>query len=331
MINEIAQKQIQEITEKCQSIKPLVVIQSLTYNHEPYLKDALEGFARQKTNFPFVAIVHEDASTDGTAEVLREYAEKYPDIIFPIYEKENQYSKRDGSLSKIMNEVSFATGAKYVAICEGDDYWTDINKLQKQVDFLEENSDFTMCFHNAIVHYENHDREDHIHNQIPQGEIFKDEIIRDNWIYITAGFVFKSSILNNVLYKRCIKSRKMYVGDIILILTSASEGKIYYFDSIMSVYRNCLNNFTNTVDENKIIKFINQDVELIKIFDKSLSRQIKVQLARKSKYLYKYLREGKLKNASKTFFYCFTYAPILSAKELGKFFISLLRRKLISV
>lgn len=124
----------------------IVAIKVIVYNHEPYLRDCLEGFVMQKTNFPFVAIVHDDASTDGSAAIIREYEEKYPDIIKPIYETENQYSKHDGSLGRIMNAAVDATGAKYVAMCEGDDYWTDPLKLQKQVDFMEENPEFGLCY-----------------------------------------------------------------------------------------------------------------------------------------------------------------------------------------
>lgn len=131
--------------------KPLVAIRCITYNHEQYIRDALEGFVMQKTNFPFVAIVHDDASTDGTATIIREYAEKYPDIIKPIFETENQYSKRDGSLAKIMRKAIEATGAKYVALCEGDDYWIDPLKLQKQVDFLEANPEYEMCYTNFDI------------------------------------------------------------------------------------------------------------------------------------------------------------------------------------
>lgn len=125
--------------------KVLVAIKCLTYNHEPYIRDALEGFVMQKTNFRFVAIVHDDASTDGTAKIIREYAEKYPDIIKPIFETENQYSKKDGTLTKIVSKALEATGAKYIAMCEGDDYWTDPLKLQKQIDFLETHPEFSLC------------------------------------------------------------------------------------------------------------------------------------------------------------------------------------------
>lgn len=81
----------------------LVAIKCLVFNYEPYLGDCLEGFVMQQTDFPFVAIVHDDASTDHSADIIREYATKYPDIILPIYETENQYSKHDGSLGRIMN------------------------------------------------------------------------------------------------------------------------------------------------------------------------------------------------------------------------------------
>ena len=132
----------------------LVAIKCLVYNHEPYLRDCLQGFVMQKTDFPIVVIVHDDASTDNSAAIIREYAEKYPDIIRPIYEIENQYSKGDGSLGRVMNKAVDAIGAKYIAYCEGDDYWTDPLKLQKQVDFLEANPEYDMvCARfNHLVH-----------------------------------------------------------------------------------------------------------------------------------------------------------------------------------
>ena len=119
----------------------MVTIRCIAYNQEPYIRDCLEGFVMQQTNFRFEAIVHDDASTDGTAAIIKEYAEKYPDIIKPILETENQYSKHDGSLERIMNEHIHG---KYVAYCEGDDYWIDPLKLQKQVDFLEEHPDISL-------------------------------------------------------------------------------------------------------------------------------------------------------------------------------------------
>ena len=126
--------------------RPLMVtVQCPVFNHKPYIRQCLEGIVMQKTNFRFEAIVHDDASTDGTADIIREYEEKYPDIIKPIYETENQYSKRDGSLRRILNEHAHG---KYVAVCEGDDYWLDPLKLQKQFDILENDEGISMCHHN---------------------------------------------------------------------------------------------------------------------------------------------------------------------------------------
>ncbi len=128
--------------------RPLLSISCATYNHENFIKDCLDGFVMQKTNFNFEVLIHDDASTDNTANIIREYEQKYPDIIKPIYQTENQYSKGK-PISATFNWPR--AQSKYIALCEGDDYWTDPNKLQKQVDFLEANPDYMMCFHNAEI------------------------------------------------------------------------------------------------------------------------------------------------------------------------------------
>lgn len=123
---------------------PLVSISCITYNHVKYIRDAIEGFLMQKTTFPIEILIHDDASTDNTATIVREYEVKYPQLIKPIYQTENQYSKKDGTIGRIQR--GRARG-KYYATCEGDDYWTDPLKLQKQVEYLEENTDCSLCFH----------------------------------------------------------------------------------------------------------------------------------------------------------------------------------------
>ena len=130
---------------------PLVTIRCTVYNHEPYLRQCLDGFVMQQTTFPFEAIVHDDASTDGSADIIREYAEKYPDIIKPIYETENQYSK--GKVPEIMIAATHPD-SKYIATCEGDDYWTDPHKLQIQVDFLESHPDYYLTCHAFNFYFE---------------------------------------------------------------------------------------------------------------------------------------------------------------------------------
>lgn len=125
-----------------------VTVYCLAYNHENYIKDALDGFVNQKTSFPFIAIVHDDASTDDTARIIKEYAEKYPDIIKPIFQSENQWSKKIGIVKTfILPRIR----SKYVCMCEGDDYWVDEYKLQKQYDYMESHPECTFCFTNGTV------------------------------------------------------------------------------------------------------------------------------------------------------------------------------------
>ena len=206
----------------------LVAIKCLVYNHEPYLRDCLEGFVMQQTNFPFVAIVHDDASTDGSAAIIREYEEKYPDIIKPIYETENQYSKRDGSLTRIMNAAIDATGAKYVAMCEGDDYWTDPLKLQKQVEFLEANPEYSMCFHKVNVLLEEGVSQKTIESDIHDGE-WSARDIYEKWIISTCS----------VLYRKFPVERdsRILFGDIFLFLQCAERGRMWCHNMQSATYR----------------------------------------------------------------------------------------------
>ena len=125
---------------------PLVSICCVTYNHAPFIRKCLDGFLMQQTTFPVEILIHDDASTDSTDSIIREYAAKYPDKIFPLFEEENQYSK---PCHKQLDWYNYErVRGKYIAYCEGDDYWTDPLKLQKQVDFMETHLEYSACFHN---------------------------------------------------------------------------------------------------------------------------------------------------------------------------------------
>lgn len=231
--NKSIQEQIDDIAKICQEIKPLVTIRCITYNHEQYIRDALEGFVMQKTDFPFVAIVHDDASTDSTAAIIREYADKYPTIIMPIYEIENQYSKGLDSLSQVVNKACEITNAKYYALCEGDDYWTDPLKLQFQVKFMESNPEYGLCYGRSYKY-----------NQVT-GKIcgtkgnnkcsFK-EIVLANCIP-TATTLFKSQLFNNYQNEIEPTKKNWKMGDKPMWLWFSLNSKIHYFDSIFAMYR----------------------------------------------------------------------------------------------
>jgi glycosyltransferase involved in cell wall biosynthesis len=218
--------------------EPLVIsICCITYNHEPYIRQCLEGFMMQKTNFPFEVLIHDDASTDGTADIIRRYESKYPDIIKPIYQKENQYSK-GVEISSTFNYPR-AKG-KYMAVCEGDDYWIDPLKLQKQVDFLENNPEYSMCFHDAFIYdprkqtarlFCNHQL---IVNKLHH-IINTEDLLSNDWMIPTASMVFRSAFVKKKAPEFLIKALS---GDYALhLMFSIDGGNIYYMDMISSVYR----------------------------------------------------------------------------------------------
>lgn len=127
----------------------LLNIVCLAYNQKDYIRQCLDGFVMQKTNFRFNAIVHDDASTDGTADIIREYAQRYPDIIIPVFEETNQFYT-----GHVYDKVFPLISGKYIAQCEGDDYWIDPLKLQKQVDYLEQHPDCAVSCHRYIIRKE---------------------------------------------------------------------------------------------------------------------------------------------------------------------------------
>ena len=209
----------------------MVTIRCLAYNHEPYIRQCLDGFVMQKTNFRFEAIVHDDASTDGTADIIREYAEKYPDIIKPIFETENQYSKRDGSIRRIMDEH---THGKYVAMCEGDDYWIDPLKLQKQFDFMEQHNDCSLCFHA----YEklNNDGSRKIIKRYNSSLACcpkMDIINKPGSIMATNSMFYRMKLLTD--YPQW--ARTAPVGDAPLALVLTTRGNVSYINEVMGCYR----------------------------------------------------------------------------------------------
>lgn len=210
---------------------PLVSIICTSYNHEKYIAQAIEGFVMQKTTFPFEIIVHDDASTDNTANIVRDYEAKYPELFVNIYQTENQYSKGKGDVVKI---VFSAARGKYIALCEGDDYWTDPLKLQKQVDFLEANNDYSMCYHRVNELFMNGRCLPDIINKSNKEQTFTIyDLARANFIH-TPSVIFRKDHIN----KLPNWFNESPVGDYPLHMLNAKYGKIKYLPELMAVYRN---------------------------------------------------------------------------------------------
>lgn len=251
--------------------KTMVSILCSAYNHEKYIEETLESFVNQKTNFEFEVIINDDCSTDNTAKIIKEYQIKYPNIIKPIYQEENQYSK--GKRMTIDILLPLAKG-KYFALCEGDDYWVDENKLQKQVDFLEKNSDYSLCVNNAIKVKSNSKRIGEI-SPVKRDQ----ELTCEDFIAGGGGFVATNSILAPIKYARKLPSYfNDFSIDYLWQIYLSSCGRTYCFNDIMSAYRVSVeNSWTDRMQKN-----LNKVVELNKKIIKKL-KQIDTELNNKYK------------------------------------------------
>lgn len=210
----------------------LVSINCITYNHEDYISEALEGFLMQITNFKYEILIHDDASTDKTAELIRVYQNKYPDLIKPIYQAENQYSQ--GKKPSLFN-FNRAKG-KYIAFCEGDDYWTDPHKLQKQVDFMEANPEYSICGHaTKVIDVTLNEEIEWIYKKFGKDMELPLDILSDQLFFQTATMIIRSEHIFRGGYPEFYNISPN--GDFTLQLWMAHVGKAYYFDDIMSVHR----------------------------------------------------------------------------------------------
>lgn len=241
----------------------LVSVLCTAYNHEKYIADAVEGVINQRTEFRYELIIHDDASSDRTAKIIREYEKKYPQIIRTIIQKENQFSHCHIYPSFLFPEVK----GKYIAFCEGDDYWTDEEKLQKQVEFLEAHENYSMCMHNAVkINVESGEQsyldtfpKDGTYSQEEQIKVglgtdfpaFASYVVRADYLKKIPSFFLNSNVLDYPL-------RQFY----------ADQGEVYYFQKPMSVYRvSTLQSYMKKTKQSQ--SFYNKyTLEMIRFFEK---------------------------------------------------------------
>ena len=238
------------------SNKPLVSICCITYNQERYIKDALEGFLKQKTNFDYEIIINDDASTDNTTKILREYEEKYKNKIYVVYQKENQYSK---GISTLLLVLKRARG-KYIAVCEGDDYWICENKLQEQVNYMEEHPKCTFCFHNAVIlNMRNNNKNRSVVNILKKDEDYDVGKLEMLGFIPTASFMFKTEDARKIpeWFEKC------FVGDWPLKMIMTNFGYAHYMSKKMSVYRKNAQGSVTVQNNEKEEKSIEGKLELL--------------------------------------------------------------------
>lgn len=210
----------------------MVSVCCITYNQAEYIRDALEGFMSQETSFPYEVLIHDDASTDGTADIIREYARRYPDVVKPILQTENQYAK---GLYNVSGTYNFPRACgRYIAMCEGDDYWTDRHKLQRQVDFMEAHPDCSLVFHRARIEVQGRALTERSMRPYRRSRrVSPEEIIDKTCGYPTASLLFRTDMVREL--------PEFYVqaplADVPLQLMAAARGWAYYMDRPMCVYR----------------------------------------------------------------------------------------------
>ncbi len=259
--------------------RPFVFVRCMTFNHEAYIKDALNGFVMQQTNFPFVVAIVDDASTDDNVKVIERFIKEHCEceadyikeeiygrvikttvknnpncILCAVLLYENHYRKK----AKRPYYAQYEDAAKYIAMCEGDDYWTDPLKLQKQVDFMEANPEYSMCFHKVDV-LSSDDKDIDLYDHLCEREYSAHEIY-DRWTIPTCSILYNQHKLKLIQPKRCI------FGDIVLFLSLANGGKLFCLDFIGGVYRRHAEGVSSSYSNDTLRNLYHQYQEMITLF-----------------------------------------------------------------
>ena len=277
---------------------PLVSVKCMTYNQEKYIGQCIDGFLMQKTSFPFEILIHDDCSTDNTTDIVLAYAKKFPKIIKPILEDENQYSKHDGSHHK---KIDAAIKGKYIALCEGDDYWIDENKLQMQVDFLEKNPEYGLTYTLARIFLQEKKR---FSNQKAGRRFisYEDYFVNGN-CFPTLTICFRKDLYEKYLCDIPEYDRHVWkMGDLPLGLWFSKNSKIKYFAKTTSVYRVLSESASHSTDINKIKVFNESSYEIREYFINKYGNRELLEQYKIGELLYRFWQD----NDVDQFLQCYT-------------------------
>lgn len=299
------------------SDKIMVSVMCTAFNHEEYIRQALEGMVNQKTDFEYEILVNDDVSSDGTADIIREFEAKYPEKVRAFFPEKNLYSQ---GIDIYYHTFFPSARGKYVAFCEGDDYWCDETKLQQQVDFLEAHPEYAACVHNTLLLYcdGNHENEKLIKREGDRVVEFEDILPGMNTAWHTSSLLAKTEILRNppdYYYVAC----EYGFGDYPWAIMLRNSGPVHFIDRCMSVYRINSNaaSWSSGVDyaTDKLVRFITGVVEMLRTFRSHVQDERLLQLVDKYidlnmfKLLYTQGRDRELRKPP--------YDAILRTKPLG--------------
>lgn len=319
----------------------LVRVSCMTYNHAPYIVDAMNGFCMQETDFPFVCTIMDDASTDGEQEVIKKYLADHFDLddqtivrneetddyvlTFARHKKNHNcyfavfFLKYNHFAIKKIKESSYISEwqdqVKYIALCEGDDYWISPHKLQMQVEFLENNNEYCLCGTNGIIIWDELAKEPSYFNSIINNRTINVDDVVNNWIFPTASILYKKNVVQN--YPSWTK--KIFMADQTLILIAFHKGKIYALNKISCVYRKSHNNqfSASSIVKTKEPGFITKQlITLLIEFDNWSEHKYQQPIRKRIKYLKKKEKFLKVHHSCK--YLAYMRYPIFSIKERMK-------------
>lgn len=284
------------LAEQCwdNSVIPLVSVSSLVYNHKDYIHTCLDFLLKQKTTFRVELVIHDDASTDGTTEILREYAMKYPNLIRLVVQEENIYSH---NIQKIEHDLHRMRRGKYIANCEGDDYWHDALKLEKQVQFLEANPDYSGV-HTKVQYVDYSGKTVGFSNKVvPEHETatFSD-LVTKSMIH-SVSFIYRRDVLT--INGQLIWDITNHYYDQYLFLVTALKGKIKYLDDVTATYRVNVGVFTTWNRKNKSV-FAEECIEFFEKMVTDVDKKIACHLKLKQIYAVLYCCYAKTKDEQAT-------------------------------